>query len=123
MGRSAGKLKGYKKGGETLVETIVSFSVIMVMLALVGTVIMSAIRMTAHAAEVTGKLEAAALSVEQDEGGVLGKAQMVVSQLSEGGTLLPNPIYLEIDVKESGDEGHLLRYFVSGSGGGGTQGG
>lgn len=104
-------------------ETIVSFSVIMIMLALVGTVIMSAIRMTAHAAEVTGKLEAASLSVEQDEGGVLGKAQMVVSQMAEDGTLLPNPIYLEIDVKESGDEGHLLRYFVSGSGGGGTQGG
>lgn len=116
-------MKKRRRKGETLVETIVSFGIIMIMLALVGTVIVASINMTARAALVTGRLEEAAKSVEEDGGSVEGGARMIVSRVAEGGVIMPNPVYINVEIKQSADDEHMLRYFVAAAQPGGEGGG
>ena len=114
------KLKrGKKRKGETLVETIVSFSIIMIMLALVGTVLMAAIRMTQYSAEQAVRLEAACEDVENHPAGTAatGQATMTINVKDMSNQPLGTAT-VELDIFQS--ENGLLTYFKKAPGEGGS---
>lgn len=97
------------KKGETLVETVVSFVIVLVALSAITMLIHSATAMNAKAKENSDKIEAAAVKVEQSAGKSAGTGQMVLDFGS--GT----PVKIDIDVKTA----EPFTFFTSVSGGDG----
>lgn len=101
MVRAAGKLKK----GETLVETIVSFAVVMTLMAFVLVIIRSAIALNNRSSALLSSLETSCTEVEADAGTTVSETASVVFGLSIDGA--NTSIQVPLIVKQAG----TLTYF------------
>ena len=109
------RAKGNAQRGETLVETVVSFSVLLIMLAMLATVMRSAARISNYAAERAAILEEDCTRVEQNMGVYSeGSAQSDTLTLTSIDPLDPQ-INIDIDVRSA----EILHYFRTVNPGGG----
>ena len=104
------RLKNNRTKGETLVETVVSFSVLLILLAMLGVALRGAANMSIRAAEMMAMLEEDCARVEQNTG-LYNEAGAVSDTL----ILMPedhnlsNIISIPLDLRS----GELLHYFTT----------
>lgn len=101
MGRAVERRNNRLNSGEALVEVIVSFSVVLVLLFAVTTMIRAASAMSGRAFQKGIELERAATAAELGNGTTLGEGTV---EITVEGRVITVPIW----VKESGP----LKYFV-----------
>lgn len=94
--------------GETLVETIVSFVIVLIALAAITSMIRSSTAMNVKAKENSDKIEKAAVRVEQSDGESAGSSKMRID-FGDGA-----PVVIDLDVKKA----EPFIFFIPTSGGG-----
>ena len=102
--------------GETLIETIVAFSVALVMLTMLAAVMQGAGRINGFAAQRAAILEQDCTRVEQNAGVYGTDAGSDTLTLTPTDPLVPEEISIPLDVRS----GEILHYFRSTPAGGGA---
>lgn len=107
--RKTGLNKKNNTRGETLVETIVSFSVILLLLFTITSIIRSAISMHNAAQASSAALELTCTEIESDHGSLLGTGTLhIVFPVSD-------PAMPDVDVEFNIKQQDQLFYFTEGS--------
>lgn len=110
--------------GETLVETVVAFAVLMILLAMLASVLQGAARMNRHARQRLALLETECTSIEQNTGRYIENAAASGTFVSDTLTLTPQndatlaAVAIPLDVR-MGENGMLYYFSTASSGNGG----
>ena len=101
MAHSTGRVRGTRRTrGETLVETIVAFAVLMILLSLVTTIVRAGISLNNRAIETTARLNADCTDIELGSGLTgMGNATLTL-QFIKGGT---GALQIPLDLMQGGE--------------------
>ena len=100
--------------GETLVETVVAFSVLLILISMLGTVLQASARMNSRARVRLSQLEEACAIVEQDLGVYGDTTYTLTLKPTTGG----DDIVIPLDVRQDRSEEPMLIYFEWANNGG-----
>ncbi len=108
MQRMRSEKRNRRTKGETLVETVVAFGVLMIMLALLATALRGAAQINRRAAEQTAILDADCTLVEQDMGQAGAGLDTLTLTPKVNGAATMGEISIPLEVRK----GELLYYFL-----------
>lgn len=108
-----------KNSGETLIETIVAFAIVLLILAAASAAAVGSIRLSGRAIKVSAALETACAIVETDSGDDAGEGTLAVIFT---GTDVPETLGdvqpIAVQYKKTGEDTGSLWYFVTKGGDG-----
>lgn len=113
MEHTAGRVKRRRTRGETLVETIVAFGVLMILLAMVTTVVRAGIALNNRAISRTALLNGDSADIERGTGLTALYGENTLTLSYPEGTIGAKDIKIRLDVQQA--EGGILTNFTTGA--------
>lgn len=113
MEHSTGRMKRRRTRGETLVETIVAFGVLMILLAMVTTVVRAGIALNNRAVSRTALLNSDSADIERGTDLTVLPGDNVLTLAYPDGTVGAKDIRIRLDVSRA--RGGILQSFTTGA--------